>query len=1657
MNLYKFIEKKRVLNYFFIWLTIVVQIIFPITLSFIPNISIAKIEVPSLSIENKQYKLYRLSDGETVYSIANRYNISVHHLKKLNEAKLPTSQFYSLKSGDEIYVPLKPLTLVNWDNFDVEDDNLQQQKLASIASQIGNALSESSGRNTASSFARKIASNEATNQIQQWLNSFTTARVQLSIDDDYSFKNSQLDLLMPIYDKNKSLIFSQGSLHHNGDRFMSNLGLGYRWFENDWMLGSNAFIDYDQSYKNARMGLGIEYAQDFLKLSANSYKRLTDWKQSPYQNDYLERPANGWDIRAQTWLPFFPQLGGEIVYEQYYGKQVALVNKEDRIYDPRAITAGFNYTPIPLLTFSSEYKQGTLDKKDFRLGIQLNYQPNMSFVQQINPNEVENKRTLIGSRYDFVNRNNDIVFEYKKKELISLRTTPIITGYSGEKKSLNVQVQSKYGLEKIEWAASKLIAAGGLIEQTDDNSYHIVLPKYQPNSNSNNNYIISAIAYDKKGNRSQKSETKVIITSTNISEITSKITPNKIILPADGITQKYLDLNINDSDGNPVDVKEDEIKIVLESIEKQPIETKLTPFKYKAQGVYTTTLTASNKAEDFIVKPYVRNTQLSSATVHVTKNNYSTLDITPTTITAGSGQSTIRVIIRNNDGALQKNLEKQIKLKFSPDLSLTYGSFTKITEGVYETKLTGTKAGMTTITAMVNGIPAINNAELTIEADNHSATINGKISVTPTYAVVDDVVTYKAKLVDKYNNPLSKGVSVNWNANSGSNLSYIITQTNDSGEVQTTVTRSQSGTAKVSLILPSGIIHAPDVLFSESKPDESKSNLFLIPAEIVAGKEYSTLTLLLKDKNGNVLSGQTVKGISNNPAVSISDAQEKTDKPGYYNMAVTANKAGTATLSVSINNQRFKKTKELKITGNIDNWKIVDINADKASFTAGDSNGVTYSATVTDAYGNKLSGVVVSWHLKGQADDFTPVSRTNSDGIATTTVKSKTAGTLVMTAYVDDNNKKQAENVIVLPSDIDISKSSFIADKKSIGSNGTDAVNLTVILKDIYGNGISNKTIKIEGTNSLAGFRISPVTSSNDGYYQMKATSTSKGQVVLQAVVDGKSIGDKIVITIGAVTPDIRFANVQQPVIYTKNFTQSQQPTGIPTSVQQMWSSSSPEVASVNSSTGIVTLHKSGIVTITVQTSGNGQYNPTQASYELIVNKASPKLKSSVSLIQTKWNDSNHNSIIVSAENKDVDNNTLSLKYEVENTSIATINNSGEITKVKPGATNIVISTQETDQFSAEQIKVPYILNKGIHTITFQKSSVETNNKATYKVQSPNITIPNELITRWESSNEKAVALTPTGNISFLGEGKSRLTLTIQANEYYEQSSGYYDVEVYTKPIINVDNIQYKSQGTLMSSGDWKPFYKQDALSLQWKTGNKYNSPQRVLITLKEKTSNTELERREYISISEFENRSDIIKPKAEFLDKSLILEVIFYGRAGSENNIFIKDIQVKTLPLPDVKGISFAASTDIKYSNGTTNPPSSGSYQCRATWLDPKTHAIVATVAQFHFTEELLEPIKILSFKQRVKDGYGANSKTITLNKEINYGIVISDGDFGENSNNTTDSDCWKNHWGEHEIEIELQYRGKKYQYIDTSSVRWTGSGYHTNGRLEPLRGVWK
>ncbi|WP_279205515.1 inverse autotransporter beta domain-containing protein [Obesumbacterium proteus] len=601
-------------------LNIGMQVVFPLALSFTPMM-VARAETG----EKKFFAAataaktipYVLQPSDTLAQVAEKHHLTVAQLKTLNQYRTFAHGFESVSAGDEIDVPVQSKNSVT----DAGSDG--SAELAQRAQQAGSFLQNNPSADSAKDLARGqalgAANSKANQEVASWLNGKGKARVKLDADRDFSLKNSELDVLYPLWENNAHQIFTQGSVHHTDSRNQSNLGVGYRYFEGTYMLGANTFFDHDWSRSHSRLGLGAEYQRDFLKVAANAYMRLTNWKNSPDFDNYEERPANGWDIRTEGYLPAYPGIGGKLVYEQYYGDRVGLFGKDNQQKNPVAVTAGINYSPFPLMKFNVDHRMGKSNQNDTRFGIDLNYVLGAPLSQQLDSSMLAASRSLAANRYDFVDRNNNIVLEYRKKETINLRLASQISGYSGESKSLGVSVNSTNGVERIDWTAPELLSQGGQIVQVSEQQFNVIIPEYQYGSDANNSYVISGIAYDKSGNASPKAESVVIVASAAVSVLNSTLTPMELQLPNDGHSTAELTLVLRDANNHPISGVAGDIKTTVTSTARVQSDATVSAFNEDVNrlGTYKATVTAGKNIGEYKLTPEIQNIKIAPAMLYV--------------------------------------------------------------------------------------------------------------------------------------------------------------------------------------------------------------------------------------------------------------------------------------------------------------------------------------------------------------------------------------------------------------------------------------------------------------------------------------------------------------------------------------------------------------------------------------------------------------------------------------------------------------------------------------------------------------------------------------------------------------------------------------------------------------------------------------------------------------------------------------------------------------------------------------------------------------------------------------------------------------------------------------------------------------------------------
>ncbi|MEB5890292.1 inverse autotransporter beta domain-containing protein, partial [Enterobacter roggenkampii] len=492
-----------------------------------------------------------------MHSVAKRYHLTVVQLKKLNQFRTFSRPFERLHAGDEIDVPVLPPVegkpaAGNLTKATPDQTNEVERWLAGQTSSLAQATT---GRHHAqvndvvASQARSAAISGGESAVSEWLNQFGTARVQLGVDDHFALNNSALDMLVPLYDNGRDMLFTQFGGRRHDDRTTLNLGGGVRLFRGDWMYGMNAFLDNDITGHNRRVGVGGEAWTDYLKLAANGYLGVTDWHQSRDFEDYDERPANGFDVTANAWLPAYPQLGGTLKYEQYLGDHVGLMGKDTRQKNPKAVTAGLEWTPVPLLTLGTDYRNSG-GHDELQMQAQFTWRMGASLKEQLSGDNVAASRTLAGSRLDLVERNNNIVLEYRKQDVIRLTLPENMHGQGGSSLLLTATVNAKHGLAGIDWSAPELVAAGGRITPAGTQGLQVMLPPYL--TGTANQYVIHALARDTRHNVSPEAQTLIQVDGAGISTSRSNLSLSLNTLPANGASTTVVTLTLRDELGNPV-------------------------------------------------------------------------------------------------------------------------------------------------------------------------------------------------------------------------------------------------------------------------------------------------------------------------------------------------------------------------------------------------------------------------------------------------------------------------------------------------------------------------------------------------------------------------------------------------------------------------------------------------------------------------------------------------------------------------------------------------------------------------------------------------------------------------------------------------------------------------------------------------------------------------------------------------------------------------------------------------------------------------------------------------------------------------------------------------------------------------------------------------
>lgn len=1083
-----------------------------------------------IAIANTNTVPYTLGALESAQSVAERFGISVAELRKLNQFRTFARGFDNVRQGDELDVPAqvseKKLTPPPGNS----SDNLEQQ-IASTSQQIGSLLAEDMNSEQAANMARGWASSQASGAMTDWLSRFGTARITLGVDEDFSLKNSQFDFLHPWYETPDNLFFSQHTLHRTDERTQINNGLGWRHFTPTWMSGINFFFDHDLSRYHSRAGIGAEYWRDYLKLSSNGYLRLTNWRSAPeLDNDYEARPANGWDVRAEGWLPAWPHLGGKLVYEQYYGDEVALFDKDDRQSNPHAITAGLNYTPFPLMTFSAEQRQGKQGENDTRFAVDFTWQPGSAMQKQLDPNEVAARRSLAGSRYDLVDRNNNIVLEYRKKELVRLTLTDPVTGKSGEVKSLVSSLQTKYALKGYNVEATALEAAGGKVVTTGKDIL-VTLPAYRFTSTpeTDNTWPIEVTAEDVKGNFSNREQSMVVVQAPTLSQKDSSVSLSTQTLSADSHSTATLTFIAHDAAGNPV------IGLVLSTRHEGVQDITLSDWKDNGDGSYTQILTTGAMSGTLTLMPQLNGVDAAKAPAVVniisvsSSRTHSSIKIDKDRYLSGNPIE-VTVELRDENDKPVKEQKQQLNTAVSID-NVKPGVTTdwkETADGVYKATYTAyTKgSGLTAKLLMQNWNEDLHTAGFIIDANPQSAKI-ATLSASNNGVLANENAanTVSVNVADEGSNPINDH-TVTFAVLSGSATSFNnqnTAKTDVNGLATFDLKSSKQEDNTVEVTLENGVKQTLIVSFvgdlSTAQVDLQKSK-----NEVVAdGNDSATMTATVRDAKGNLLNDVKVTFNVNSAAAKLSQT-EVNSHDGIATATLTSLKNGDYTVTASVSSGSQANQQVIFIGDQ--STAALTLSVPPGEITVTDTAPQQLTATLQDKNGNPLKDKEITFSVPNDVASRFSISNggkgmTDSNGVAIASLTGTLAGTHMITARLANSNVSDAQPMTFV-ADKDRAVVVLQTSKAEIIGNGVDETTLTATVKDPFDNAV--KDLQVTFSTKPADTQLSQSTSNtNDSGV---AEVTLKGTVLGVHTVEATLLNGNGYTTTVNIAPDASNAQV---------------------------------------------------------------------------------------------------------------------------------------------------------------------------------------------------------------------------------------------------------------------------------------------------------------------------------------------------------------------------------------------------------------------------------------------------------------------------------------------------------------------------------------------------
>ncbi|WP_181256837.1 beta strand repeat-containing protein, partial [Yersinia pseudotuberculosis] len=474
----------------------------------------------------------------------------------------------------------------------------------------------------------------------------------------------------------------------------------------------------------------------------------------------------------------------------------------------------------------------------------------------------------------------------------------------------------------------------------------------------------------------------------------------------------------------------------------------------------------------------------------------------------------VQVLVTDADGNAINGAV--VNLTSNSGMNITPNSVTTGSDGTATATLTHTLAGSLPINARIDQVSKTINA--TFIADVSTA----QIIASDMFIIVNDQVAngqavnaVQARVTDSYGNPI-QGQLVEFVLSNTGTIQYKLEETSVEGGVMVTFTNTLAGITNVTAtVVSSGSSQNVDTTFiaDVTTAHIAESDLMVIVDNAVANNsEKNEVRARVTDAKGNVLSGQTVIFTSGNGAA-ITTVNGISDGDGLTKATLTHTLAGTSVVTARVGNQVQSKD-----TTFIADRTTATIRASDLTITRNNAlaDGVATNAArviVTDAYGNPVPSMLVSYTSENGATLTPTLGSTDSSGMLSTTFTHTIAGISKVTATIVTMGISQAKDAVFIADRTTAHVSALTVEKNDSLANNSDRNIVQAHIQDAHGNVITGMNVNFSATENVT-LAANMVTTNAQGY----AENTLRHNAPVTSVVTATVATDLV-----GLTEDVRF------------------------------------------------------------------------------------------------------------------------------------------------------------------------------------------------------------------------------------------------------------------------------------------------------------------------------------------------------------------------------------------------------------------------------------------------------------------------------------------------------------------------------------------------------